>query len=124
MASHDPNELWPKLDELGLEEVQKRLAQGVYGERKKPVVAQWIEKENAALEAPTYMYHPKEAPNGKIFSAKEVPELKKNGWFDSPAKFPNTEHRDRVIGFLLKEWKWIIGTILVIVGLVIAVLKL
>lgn len=123
MASHDPDELWPKLDELGLEEVEKKLAQGVYGQRRKPVVEKWIEKKKAALEAPTYMYHPKEAPEGKIFTAKKVPELEKNGWFDSPAKFPNTKHRDLFIGFLLKEWKWVIGTILVIFGLVIAALK-
>ena len=123
MASHDPEELWPQLSKLGLEEVQKKLAQSVYGERKKPVVEQWIIKEIEALEAPTYMYHPREAPDGKIFTAKEIPELEKNGWFDSPAKFPNTEYRDRIIGFLLKEWKWFIGTILVLVGLLVAALK-
>lgn len=89
---------------------------------KKPVVEQWIIKEREAQESPTYMYHPKVAPDGKIFTAKEIPELKKNGWFDSPAKFPNTEYRGRFIGFLLKEWKWIIGTIILIVGLAIAAL--
>ncbi len=120
MTSHDPDELWPKLEKLGLSDVEKKLSQGVYGEGKKPVVEQWVANKREALEASTYMYHPKEAPDGKIFKAKEVPELEQNGWFDTPAMFPNTDSENRLLTFLSKEWKWLIATVLVIIGLIIA----
>ena len=124
MASHDPEELWPELDKVGLAEVEQKLAQGVYGRRKKPNVERWIANAREALDARTWMYHPKLATEGKTFTKKEVPELEKNGWFDTPAKFPNTERRDRMFAFLAKEWKWVIGTALVVVGLIIAAIKI
>lgn len=37
-----PDDLWPALEALGEEEVRKRLAQGVYGERKLALVKEWL----------------------------------------------------------------------------------
>lgn len=36
---------------------------------------------------PTWIYHPKEAPKGKIISFAEAEKLLQNGWFDNPGKF-------------------------------------
>jgi len=46
-----PEELWPTLESLGEAEVRKRLAQGVYGEQKTPVIQEWLAtKERATQE--------------------------------------------------------------------------
>src|SRR5439155_18108455 len=40
-------------------------------------------------EYPRWLYHPKHAPEGKIFqSDEETTELERKGWVDTPAKFP------------------------------------
>lgn len=36
---------------------------------------------------PTWVYHPKDAPRGKIVSNVEAQQLFQNGWFDNPGKF-------------------------------------
>lgn len=46
MAIPDPDEIWPKLDELGADEVRKRLAMGVYGEHKIPVIEEWLRRQD------------------------------------------------------------------------------
>ena len=116
MASHDPDELWPKLDRLGLDEVRKRRAQDVYGQRKQPVVDEWIEREEEKQNAPTYMYYPVDAPDGKKFSAHEAQRLEKQGWYDSPAKFPSVR-QSVLVDFWTNHWKWIIGTALALAWL-------
>lgn len=40
---------------------------------------------------PTWVYHPQEAPRGKIVSAEEAKLLTNNGWYDSPGKFPGRQ---------------------------------
>jgi len=46
------DEFWPKLDALGEEEVRKRLAQQVSGEKKLPLVREWLaRKERERQEA-------------------------------------------------------------------------
>ena len=37
-------ELWQKLDQIGLDEVRKKKAEGVYGEKKLPLVDEWIHR--------------------------------------------------------------------------------
>ena len=37
-------ELWQKLDQIGLDEVRKKKAEGVYGEKKLPLVNEWIHR--------------------------------------------------------------------------------
>ena len=37
------------------------------------------------MDTPTAMYH-KDHPDGKVFDAREVPELILQGWVDTPAK--------------------------------------
>ena len=45
-----PEELWPTLESLGEAEVRKRLAQGVYGEQKIPVIREWLATKEAAKQ--------------------------------------------------------------------------
>ena len=46
------DQFWPTLDALGEEEVRTRLAQGVYGQQKVPLVQAWLtSKESERAEA-------------------------------------------------------------------------
>jgi hypothetical protein len=47
----DPNELWPKLEELGEEEVRRKLTLGDYGDRKRPTVEAWLQSKEANRRA-------------------------------------------------------------------------
>ncbi|HKJ62147.1 MAG TPA: SPFH domain-containing protein [Hyphomicrobiales bacterium] len=47
MLDSEVDNLWKKLDALGLDEVRKRLAMGVFGRRKKLVVEEWIRRNEA-----------------------------------------------------------------------------
>lgn len=59
MASHDPEELYPKLEELGVTEVRRLLAQRKFGERKTPVVELWLqEKAEEEFESKKKLYSP------------------------------------------------------------------
>jgi len=74
-------------------------------------------------EYPKYLYHPKHAPEGKIFqSAEETTGLERKGWVDTPAKFPAKSKLEllfeRIGQFLrsigrrtISAWKWSITTI-------------
>lgn len=44
-TSVDADELWEQLDSLGLSEVKIKLAQGVYGERKRKLVEEWVHQK-------------------------------------------------------------------------------
>lgn len=77
-----------------------------------------------------WMYHQLKCPKGKIFTFSEVPELKRKGWVDRPAKigkgfrgkwykliiFSHTKLKP----FWLANWKWIITTIITTILAVIA----
>jgi len=71
------------------------------------------------------MYHEVKAPKGVIFPASEVPGLERQGWVDTPAKFgKGLRIKNIVFSFLAKEYKWILGISLTIIGLYLAYLKL
>ena len=84
-----------------------------------------------------WMYHQLKCPKGKIFTFPEVPELRRKGWVDTPAKFVKGFRgkwykliifsRTTLKQFWLDHWKWIIGItinlILGIMGLYIAWLQ-
>ena len=133
MPIPDPDELWPKLEKAGVDEVRKRLAMGVYAHYKIPVIEEWLRrKEVEAKEkenAPTCMYHEQEAPSGEVFPASKVPELERKGWVDSPAKFgKGFRGRSRrvirtLLNFWLQHWKWIITTALAALGIWIVYIK-
>jgi hypothetical protein len=76
----------------------------------------------------TYMYHHKLAPQGKIFRASEVQELQRQGWVDSPAKFPPPSKFASLLAsssaFWRQHWQFIITTLLTIIGIVVAALAL
>ena len=79
-------------------------------------------------EYPKRLYHPKLAPEGKVFhSAEETKGLARKGWVDTPAKFPKPS-RIRVALIAIKpwwsEWKWLIEAVAVILGLVAAAIAL
>jgi hypothetical protein len=42
MPIPDPDKIWPKLEQLGVDEVRKRLAMGVYAKYKIPVIEEWL----------------------------------------------------------------------------------
>jgi hypothetical protein len=54
MPIPDPDKIWPKLDELGVDEVRKRLSMGVYAKYKIPVINEWLrrkeKKENSSAK--------------------------------------------------------------------------
>lgn len=121
----DPNKLWPKLDALGVDEVRKKLAAGAFGSWKRPAVEEWLRQAEKLPKPDTYMYHETEAPEGKLFHSSQVESLKRVGWVDNPALFGKGVRSkvkrfwSVVRGFLAKEWKWAVG-ILVAVGGVLA----
>jgi hypothetical protein len=45
MSQFDPNEFWASLDKIGESEVRKRLAQNVYGAKKRPLIEEWLRKK-------------------------------------------------------------------------------
>lgn len=45
-----PEQLWPTLESLGEPEVRKRLAPGVYGEQKIPVIREWLATKESARQ--------------------------------------------------------------------------
>lgn len=92
MSIPDPDKIWPKLEEHGVDEVRKMLSMGVFADYKVPVIEGWLRrkaKETVDPDAPTYMYHEEQAPEGRVFRASEVPELERSGWVDTPAGFEN-----------------------------------
>ena len=47
MPIPDSDKIWPKLDQLGVEEVRKRLSMGVYAKHKIPVIEEWLRRKEA-----------------------------------------------------------------------------
>lgn len=50
MPIPDPDKIWPKLDELGIDEVRKRLSMGVYAKYKVPIIEEWLRRREKELE--------------------------------------------------------------------------
>lgn len=42
----DASEFWEKLENEGEDTVRRRLAEGVYGAKKKPLVEEWLKKKD------------------------------------------------------------------------------
>jgi len=88
----------------------------------------WMEWEGSGPH-PIRMYHEGKEPGGKIFIASEIPKLKRAGWVDSPDKFGKglrpmgVKVKILVRQFWLNHWKWIIGTIIAFVALVVSYIK-
>ncbi len=47
MPLADPNELWPELEQIGEDEVRRRVLLNAYGHTKLPAVQAWLEKKDA-----------------------------------------------------------------------------
>jgi hypothetical protein len=45
MARKTANDFWPKLEQLGEEEVRKRVADGVWDPNDYPVIAEWLRRQ-------------------------------------------------------------------------------
>lgn len=76
-------------------------------------------------EYPKFLYHPELAPEGKIFKgAEETKGLSRQGWVDSPAKFP----KPGTFGLSAKrwwvDWEWSFTAIAKILGAIGAVLAI
>jgi acyl carrier protein len=50
MAIPEPDKIWPKLEEIGVDEVRKRIAMGVYAANKLPVIEEWIRRTEIEME--------------------------------------------------------------------------
>jgi len=79
-------------------------------------------------EYPKWLYHPKLAPEGKIFkSADATKGLERKGWVDTPNKFPKPG-RIRIALTAIKpwwsDWKWLFEAVAVILGLLTLILAL
>lgn len=128
MPIADPEKIWPKLEQAGVEEVRKKVAMGVYADYKIPVIGEWLRRKEEERNAPTYMYHEFEAPEGKVFPASEVPTLERAGWVDTPAKFGKGLRSKWLRASLIlssfwgQHWKWIVTTLLTVIGILVAML--
>ena len=88
---------------------------------------------NQPIDHDKWVYHKFKLPNGKIVKRSELPALYKKGWADAPGKFAMGP-RGFIINsillsgitlkkFWLDHWKWIIPTVLTMIGLYIAWLQ-
>jgi len=70
---------------------------------------------------PKYLYHPKHAPQGKVFrTADETKGLARKGWVDTPAKFPRPSRFRAAAKTWWAEWEWAVKALVVILGLIAA----
>ena len=79
-------------------------------------------------EYPKRLYHPKLAPEGKVFrTAEETKGIARKGWVDTPAKFPKPSRKTRALGSLKAwwaKWDWLVKAVAVILGLVASIVGL
>jgi len=79
-------------------------------------------------EYPKCWYHHMLAPAGKIFaSADETQGLKRQGWVDTPAKFPPASRLATALRALKPwwlEWEWAVKGAAVVLGLLAALIAL
>jgi acyl carrier protein len=68
MPIPDPDKIWPKLDEVGIDEVCRRLSMGVYADYKIPVIEEWLRRHD------NYKNQSGEKPNRS--KAITIPEQK------------------------------------------------
>jgi len=120
-----------RLQNKSAKDIQDDLKRNIFSAKEKPYIEGYLKhKIEEERNAPTHMYHRRKAPEGKTFKAYEVPALEKKGWVDSPSKIKK-DVRDKFIditkwiyAFWCKEYKWILGVIITLIGLYIAYLKL
>lgn len=78
---------------------------------------------NQPQEYPKYLYHPTEAPQGRVFqSADETKGLHRRGWVDTPAKFPRPSRVVAATKTWWTEWEWAVKAIVVILALIAALI--
>lgn len=76
---------------------------------------------NQFQEYPKYLYHPTEAPQGRVFkSAVETKGLSRRGWVDTPAKFPKPSRLAVATKTWWTQWEWAVKAFAVILGLIAA----
>lgn len=122
----DARKLVAKLDSLGMEEVRVRLASGAFGARKRPLVEEWLRRTEQLPPPDTYLYHPTEAPTGRLFHASQVESLRTAGWLDSPSKFPKNRLASvaRWAKIWWSEWEWFVKAIGIVLGVLTGLVTL
>jgi hypothetical protein len=120
-----------RLTNSNSKEIKDNLLHGRYKSEEVPYITGYLpykieEERNASVT----MFHRRKAPEGKIFKAYEVSTLKK-GWVDSPDKFSEgiISKIKRIIikpiwVFWCKEYKWILGFIVMLITLYLTYIKL
>jgi hypothetical protein len=76
-------------------------------------------------EYPKYLYHPTEAPAGRVFkSADETRGLARKGWVDTPSKFPRPSRIGTAARTWWFQWEWAVKALAVLLGVMLAVITL
>jgi hypothetical protein len=70
-------------------------------------------------EYPKWLYHPKKAPQGKIFETSEETRNLGRGWVDNPGKFPKRVVIDKLKAFELwcEQWKHLFGAVATLIAI-------
>jgi|GEM_PF-2258403 len=71
MTIPDPDNIWPELESIGVDEVRKRLAMGIYAQHKIPMIEEWLRQKDHAQEKNS------EEESGKNFSTQQVTKVDK-----------------------------------------------
>jgi hypothetical protein len=112
------------------EDIKDNLLHGRYNSEEEPYAKEYLPlKIEEERNKPIKMYHRSKSPDGKIFKAYEVPSLKKS-WVNSPTKFKESII-NKIIRIIIKpiwifwckEYKWLLGFIVILIGLYLTYLK-
>ena len=125
MNTDETIKFYQSLENEGYDEVRLKVANGNYGARKIKTVEEWLRHKEAGNDAPTYIYHEIESPEGVVFPAYMCALFYKKGWVDTPAKFgrkiPITRRISSIVNMLvnfwLDHWKFIITSIIAIAAI-------
>lgn len=66
MPIPDPDKIWPKLEQLGIDEVRKRLSMGCYAKFKIPVIEEWIRRKEIDAKKFDHIKSDKEHRNAMV----------------------------------------------------------
>jgi hypothetical protein len=120
-----------RLQHMNAKEIQYCLDRNMFSAKERPYIEGYLPRKiEEERNTPVILYHRRKAPEGKIFKTYEVRALEMKGWVDSPSKIKK-DARDKIIdimkwiyAFWCKEYKWILGFIVIIISLYLTYLKL
>jgi hypothetical protein len=111
MPIPDPDKIWPKLEELGVDEVRKRLSMGVYAKYKIPVIEEWLrrkekeEKNSVKITADVMRRDAMGGVNPKAFVSYSWDDDNHKKWVAQLA----TRLRSDTVEVILDQWHAVPG---------------